>query len=506
VPIEDVDTPYSDGWWLRRLLKALNATPPALSESVRDSRKTHMGRRDWFDLLWSYNIGEAPLPRVSRQHKEATREFLRLARANYGMLAVEALLDRVTLAGVDTAGAVDTAGDELARAIHAANGAWLQDTLGFTFALGQGFAFVGPGDEPGQAVITAEDPRQVIAAMDPVRPLVARAALKTYRDDDAGEDVAHLFLPAAGGRGDRVRVAVRIGSIGLNPSRFVSSAWEWDDARSGDLQVQGFGVPVVPFVNRLGLGEYEPHLDLLDRINNMIGDRLWVSKFQVFRQRALRIKEGGQPLPDVDPDTGEKIDYDDLFEADPGAMWELPAGVDIWESQQTDMTPILTSVRDDVREFSAVTRTPLSMFSPQGADTSAAGAENLSDGLVFKGEDRTARLTPSVARTMQLALAYAGEVELARRPLGVTWAPVRRTTLTERAQAATAGKASGVPQEAIYSELWQFTPEQVARMQRQRGSDLFFQAQTPAPTTNGPVVAAPATNGNAPAANGAGGA
>jgi hypothetical protein len=308
---------------------------------------------------------------------------------------------------------------------------------------------------------------------------VARAALKTYRDDDAGEDVAHLFLPAQDGRGDRVRVAVRIGSIGLNPSRFVSSAWEWDDARSGDLQVQGFGVPVVPFVNRLGLGEYEPHLDLLDRINNMIGDRLWVSKFQVFRQRALRIKEGGQPLPDVDPDTGEKIDYDDLFEADPGAMWELPAGVDIWESQQTDMTPILTSVRDDVREFSAVTRTPLSMFSPQGADTSAAGAENLSDGLVFKGEDRTARLTPSVARTMQLALAYAGEVELARRPLGVTWAPVRRTTLTERAQAATAGKASGVPQEAIYSELWQFTPEQVARMQRQRGSDLFFQAQAP---------------------------
>jgi hypothetical protein len=67
VPIEDVDTPYSDGWWLRRLLKALNATPPALSANVRDSRKAHMGRRDWFDLLWSYNIGEAPLPRVSRR-------------------------------------------------------------------------------------------------------------------------------------------------------------------------------------------------------------------------------------------------------------------------------------------------------------------------------------------------------------------------------------------------------------------------------------------------------
>jgi hypothetical protein len=492
VPIEDVDTPYSDGWWIRRLLKGLNATPPALSANVRDSRKARMGRRDWMDLLWSYNVGEAPLPRVSQRHREATREFLRLARANYGMLSVEALLDRVTLAGIDTGGANDTTGDELARGIHAANGAWLQDTLGFTFALGAGFAFVGPGDGPGTALITAEDPRQVIAAMDPVRPLVARAALKTYRDDDAGQDVAHLFLPAGGGRGDRVRVAVRTGGAGVNPARFMPSSWEWDDARSGDLGVQGFGVPVVPFTNRLGLGEYEPHLDLLDRINNMIADRLWTSKFQVFRQRALRLKEGGAPLPDTDPDTGQKIDYDELFEADPGAMWELPPGMDIWESQQTDITPMLTSVRDDVREFSAVTRTPLSMFSPEGADQSAAGAENLSDGLVFKGEDRTARLTPPVARVFQLALAYAGEVDRARGPLGVTWAPVRRTTLTERAQAASAGKASDVPWESVMGELWQFTPEQVARMQAQRGADLFFAtpATPPAP---------PATNGTAPA-------
>jgi hypothetical protein len=490
VPIEDVDTPYSDGWWLRRLLKGLNATPPALPANVRDSRKSRMGRREWMDLLWSYNVGEAPIPRVNRQHREATREFLRLARANYGMLTVEALLDRVTLAGIDTGGANDTTGDELARAIHSANGAWLQDTLGFTFALGCGYAFVGPGDAPGKALITAEDPRQVIAAMDPVRPLVARAALKTYRDEDAGQDVAHLFLPAVEGRGDRVRVATRTGSA-FSTSRFSPSSWEWDDARSGDLEVQGFGVPVVPYVNRLGLGEYEPHLDLLDRINNMISDRLWISKFQVFRQRALRLKEGGSPLPDVDPDTGQPIDYNELFEADPGAMWELPPGMDIWESQQTDMTPILTSVRDDVREFSAVTRTPLSMFSPEGAEQSAAGAENLSDGLVFKGEDRTARLTPPVARTFQLALAYAGEVDRARGSLGVTWAPVRRTTLTERAQAASAGKASDVPWESVMGELWQFTPEQVARMQAQRGADLFFQAPAPAP-------AAPATNGTTP--------
>lgn len=471
----DAGTPFSDGWWLRRLHKSFNERPKPDPARIRQSRRHLFTRREWLDLLWSYYTGEAPLPRVSEKHRETTREFLRMARANYGTLAVEALLERTILVGVRTGADNDANGDDIVRRIHGANGAWLQDTLAFTYTLGEGFVFVGPGDREDTALITAEDPRQVAVARDPVRPHVARAAVKLYRDEDAGTDVAHLFLPADpeseddAGQQDRVRVAVKGGSAG--GTRFVPSSWEWDNDRSGPLRVQGFGVPVVPYRNRLGMGEFEPHIDLLDRINNMIADRLWTAKLQAFRQRATK-----GDLPDTDPATGEKIDYDEIFEADPGALWQLPTGIDIWESNVVDLTPILLSVRDDVKEFSAVSRTPLTMFTPDAANGSAEGASLMREGLVFKGEDRTTRLAPAALQTVRLALAYSGQEALAKdTALEAMWAPIERYSLAQRGQAATAGKASGVPFESIMSELWQFGPETVARMQSQRGADLLFQ-------------------------------
>ena len=491
MPINDTDTPFSDGWWLRRLHQQLNARPTGIPTSaLRESRRGLLGRRDWMDLLWSYNIGEAPLPRVSQSYRAATREFLRMARANYGPLAVKALADRVTLNGARTGADNDANGDDVIRVIHTANGAWLKDTLGYAFALGEGYTIIGKGDEADSALITAEDPRQVIVAPDPVRPHVARAALKVYRDDAAGEDVAHLFLPAGkdpvsgDARRDRVHVAVRSGGA-ASVSRFNASSWEWDEGRSGDLPdaVQGMGVPVVRWENELGQGEFEPHLDLLDRINNMIADRLWTSKLQAYRQRALKAQNPqAGPIPEKDED-GNDIDLNDVFEADPGALWELPAGWEVWESQVVDLTPILSSVRDDVREFSAVTRTPLSMFAPEGENQSAAGADNANDGLVFKAKDRITRMTPAALRTYRFALAFAGQPERAKGALECIWESPQRYSLTDRATAAAAAKSAGMPFESVMSEAWQASPETVARMVRQRAADLLFEPAAPTSST-----------------------
>lgn len=492
--IPDVDTPESDGWWLKRLMNKMNARPTKPPTNIADSRRYEFRRRDWLDLLWSYNTGEVPLPAVSEKGARATRAVLRMARANYGMLAVEALMDRVQLAGVRTAADPDADGDDVVRAMIEANGAWLQDTLGYAFAMGQGFAMIGPGEEPGTALITAEDPRQVIIEPDAVGPHVARVALKTYRDEVEGVDVAKVFFRAGEGTGpnndrDRVRTAKRgKGSA----TRFTPSSWEWDDsdAASGPLEVQGLGVPVVPYTNRLGLGEYEPHLDLLDRINNMIADRLWTAKLQAFRQRALKVAKGVEGIEKQDED-GNNVDLNDLFAADPGALWELPDGIDIWESQVVDLTPVLSSVRDDVREFSAVTRTPLSMFAPEGENQSAAGAESADDGLVFKAEDRTKRMTPPVLRTCRFALAYAGQADRAKG-ISAIWTPARRLTLEQRGTAATAGKTSGLPLSAILSELWQFPPATVARIlaeaRAEQAAALFAQIPAPGQQQPGPTA------------------
>jgi hypothetical protein len=83
-------------------------------------------------------------------------------------------------------------------------------------------------------------------------------------------------------------------------------------------------------LNRNGVGEFEPHLDVLDRINHMILQRMVIATMQAFRQRA--IKGDTEDMPDKDPETGEEIDYDDIFAADPGALWRLPKVRDMWES------------------------------------------------------------------------------------------------------------------------------------------------------------------------------
>jgi len=477
VPIEDVDVPQSAGWWLKRLSRALNARPSATPSSlVRDSRRGQYGRRDWMDLLWSYRTGEPPLPRVSREHREATREFLRMARANYASLSIDALLDRTNLLGVRTGADGDSDGDDVVRRIMANNGPWLSDALDYAYSMREGFVMVGPNpDDPGSPIITAEDPRQVIMAADPARPDVPRAVLKLFRDDDMGEDIAHLFLrggvdPVSGARvNDRLRVAVRTGRPNAGVY-FSADSWEWDESQSGDLPVQGFGLPVVPFVNRLGMGEFEPHLDLLDRINNMIADRLWTSKFQTFRQMAVQ-----GDLPDKD-ENGNEIDYDAVFESDPGAMWRLPDGVSLWQSQTTDMTPILAAVRDDVKEFASGTRTPLFMFTPDAAAGSAEGASLMREGLVFKAEDRTARMTPPVLRVARLMLAYAGEADRAQGELQAMWAPAERYSLAQRGSAAVQAAQSGVPTPSILSDVWQFPPATTARMKKERAADMLYAA------------------------------
>ena len=60
------------------------------------------------------------------------------------------------------------------------------------------------------------------------------------------------------------------------------------------------------------------------------------------------------PCSTTNPD-GTEVDYDELFRQGPGAIWTLPASAEMWESGALDLTPVLESVKADVRDFAAVT-------------------------------------------------------------------------------------------------------------------------------------------------------
>ena len=397
----------SDEWLLRKLHASLDARADVQPGRVRYSTRRGRSRLDWLDTLWAYFEGDPPLLQLDRERAEDLREFIRMGRANYAHVTGSAMLDRLTLLGIRTNDDDDANGDDAFRRILALSGPWLRDALTFTFVLGVGIVMVGESDEPDVPVITAEDPRLCVHD-GPAGPDSVTSALKTYIDDD-GVKTAHLFT------GERGKERVAVATLGPN-------GWEWDEARSGPLKVQGIGLPLVPLVNPFGLGEFEPHLDVLDRINNGIADRLWTSKIQAFRQRALESTDSeAEPIPEFD-EQGQKVDVNDLFRAAPDAMWDLPPGRKIWESTPVDLQGILAAVRDDVKEFAAVSQTPLFMFTPDAASGSAEGASSMKETLELKCKDRIDRFTPAVRRIARpCSPMRAGRCRLRLTRCGLRW-------------------------------------------------------------------------------------
>ncbi|NUP30359.1 MAG: phage portal protein [Streptomycetaceae bacterium] len=413
------------------------------------------------DTLWAYFTGDPPLQKIDRERAEDLREFIRMARANYPHVIVSGMLDKITLLGIRSDDDDDADGNDEFRRILSMSGPWLRDALAYTFVMGVGLVMIGKGDEPGMPVVTAEDPRLCSWITDPLDPSRVKHALKTYTDED-GVKHAHLFT------GDLGKERVRVATLSRN-------GWEWDEGRSGALPVQGIGLPLVPLENAFGLGEFEPHLDVVDRINNQIADRLWTVKIQAFRQRALEsIDSDAEAIPSKDPETGEDIDVNDLFRAAPDALWDLPPGRKMWESTPVDITNVLLAARDDVKELAAGSKTPLFMFTPDAASGSAEGASSMKEGLEDKCRDRIERFTPPVRRISRHILAYAGKTVPQR--LSPQWASVERHSLQTKTASAANAKNAGVPLETILAEILQFPPEVVKRAMDQKVAEALVEA------------------------------
>lgn len=460
----------SPGWWLQKAAKVLIAKERRLN------------------LLRQRYEGDSPIPEGPQgEARKVYETFVRKARTNFAELIVEAVRERLQVTGFRTAAAGDENGDEVARRLWDDNrGDVLQaDVHEFVLSMSEGYTIVGVDpDDPTRPVVTAEDPRQVATIHDPVFDRV-RAALKMYHDDDLDRDVAYLYLPGVVRVAYLDRKATRLGP------RFSPSTWNWDLDRGGvdgELLQSADGtvhevVPVNRFRNRRGVAEFEPHIDVLERIDHQILQRMVIATMQAFRQRGVMLEK-------ITNDKGEPIDFNELLSADPGAVWLLPATAKMWESGQVDLSGILSAAEKDIAMLAAVTRTPLPMLMPGDGAESAEGASFKREGLVFKAEDRIGRMTEGWKDTMSLMFRFAGMSERAdRAQLEVLWAPPERRSLAERADAAS--KAQDLPWSTRMIHIWGFTPTQVGLMESERAQDaLMAAALAPPPPT--PLAPPPA--------------
>ena len=443
--------------------------------------------RPRIDRLRGYTNGNAPLPEMGPNLRKSWATFQKKALANSGALIVDTLVERIIPNGILVG---DEPNSDLALQ---ARRIWRDNRMDIAFkdaardacTVGVGYLLETVGND-GKAVITRELPEQFYAEPNPLRPWKAAAAVKAWRSVSEGRDYMCVWV-------DGVKASFTRSCYNRKDQLIARVSGKWDlvgiEEFAGDP-------PVVILENKDRMGEFEAHTGLIDRINTGILYRLVTMAMQTYRQRALKSTTGtdGATLPDEDEE-GNQIDYQDIFEPGPGALWELPPGIEIWESQTVDLTPMLSAVKDDWRELAGETHTPVSAMLPDAANQSASGAEMPMQQLVFKAEDRIARFMPALAVCLVKALQIEG-ADLGEQTVEVKFMPPATVSLTEKYAAAAQAKAAGEALETIQENILGYSPEQIAQDKQRRAEEqlalaagLMGQVQNAAEATVEPVSA-----------------
>lgn len=449
--------------------------PGKTLKRLADALKSRQSR---FETLTAYLDGNAPLPEGAEGFRSEYRAFQKKARSNFAEIIVQAPQERMSVRGFRVGGSPEF--DAFAREVWSVNelDVYSSEVHGDMLGLAWGYAIVGePGDD-SIPVITREDPRQCITEHHPLYPSQVTAALKMYRDEAKGKDFAYLYLPGY------CLVASRP-TRGDAYAEHDVSRYDWDlDEMVNDGRLAVPVVPVVRFANHgpvsgTPMGEFEPHTDLLDRINYMNLQRLVITAMQAFRQRAIL----GE-LPETD-EAGNKIDYGAIFRGGPGALWlthrpmQGPDAISVWESQSTDIRPLLDALKDDLRDLAAATSTPMSTLMPDSTNQSAEGATLAREGLVFKTYDRMKRAGYGWNQVMRLAFMFAGK---GTPNVETDWMSPELISLTSKADAWS--KMADMPFPAKLRKIMQYDADEIARIEQERLGDTL-NAALAAPLNNG---------------------
>ena len=484
----DPESPLGEAF--QRLARELHDRRTGRDGSNRWNRgllRNNKVERPGLDLLYDYFKGDPPLRSdIHSGWKPYVRAFLRAGRFNIATKTVTARSNRMDLRGFRTSATEDEHGDQLAYRIMQANDLSLvvRDVHDTFLWAGTGYAITQP-PPAGEAwpIATAEDPRQVITAHDPLTGR-AKFGLKLFRDDWDAADFAYVYTRTANGAEvQKLRHEGR-SIITDGPFRLNSKGWELD----GDVQmVDRF--PVHRFRNRFGVGEFEWHLDTLDRINDKVFNEWWIAKIQAFRQRAVKNLPDTETVVKTDGSREEvEIDYSDMFTASPDEMWQVPGDVEFWESQPIDMTPITAAVQKDLERYASAVDLPLHIITPDAANGSAEGATLMREESVVTVEDRQKRVDPEWRSVMADLFSFVegdNRAEAQARAdvtlIECDWAPIERYSLEQRANAASQ-VAQVYPREAIWTDVMQVQPNRVPDLRSLAGRDLLFQPpQIPAP-------------------------
>lgn len=304
-------------------------------------------------------------------------------------------------------------------------------------------------------------------ALSITRGISARKGIALFRDDplDPEDEWPMLFLhvdqirvPGANGPVERIRM--------MDEERIYTVDYDPDDTERFTYvseQVHGTGVvPVVRFANMLDLegesmGEIEPVLPLLRRIDQDAFDRLIVQRYQSWQVRTAT----GMSKPTKDDQAAAeamRMRVNDLLVAEDkdARFGTLPA---------TPLDGLLSARDSDIRDLGAVTQTPPHHLLGLSPNVSADGLVEAQAALMRKIEERKESFGDSWERVLRLAAHQMGmSKEAADFGAEIRWRDTESRSMNQVADAlGKMAKLLGVPVQMLWERIPNWSDQDTER-------------------------------------------
>lgn len=440
---DDTDmSPGSPRWYLTRLTQKL------------------LGRHADFDKLERYALGHHDYPNGDKRYVAALRDLQKKARTNYIELVIKAVIERMRVKEFRLG--TEEEPDEDSRKIWKYNDMDYQAPMmfmsGATF--GECYVLVSPPDEEdGEPVITVEDPKMCIIEQDPTNRTRTLAGLKMWQDDVLGVIVAVLYLPDATYvyHGHAV-----VDNMGTDAKALLTRLTTVPDAGGFELvsiEDNPYGkVPLIrgpwqPAFAPRSRGEAENVMDIQDRINHTILDRLVIAKSQAYNQRWAT----GLHKPKGKRDS-EKPPFN------PGAdmVWATyEPDAKFGQFDAADIKQILEAIRDDVGDLAATSQTPATYLMNRMVNVSGDTLTQDQSALVSKIKLRQDAMAWMLEQILKMCFLIKGEEDKAQEPeWQVIWFDPEIRTLAEQADALNKLVSAGVPLQIAMQRLG-FTSDEI---------------------------------------------
>lgn len=446
-------------WWVNRLYAVL------------------LDRRPEINQYDDYYRGNFPLPWLAPQAADEFRRVLKMSRANYIGLVVDAQCERMAVEGFlvtqDTDGdpSIDTANEDPLATDAQMQRIWQANNLDTLFdqglleaaITGQSYLMIEPNPKDSRTPrIFVEHSSQIVIAFRPgSNRREAMAGLKVWTDEWTGQVFATLFLEDsihkyATNQKDEAQFQIQSPS-GQFENRLMPI---WNLRAVGQAQganplgyVPLFELPNNPRLLSGGQSEIYDLMDTQDRIVKTIADRLMTQDFGAFPQKWISgwpdEDEAGNPTPPIE------VGRDRVLTTE---VAETKFG----QFDAAEIQGYLLAKSDDVVDMASRSRTPAQYLLGSMNNVNGDTLKASESGLVAKVRQRMR------GHNDPLEMAMMRVRELAGLPAGlgvnieVVWRNPEFRTEGELVDALLKMADLGVPEEALWGR-WGATPEEVRR-------------------------------------------